>query len=87
MHHSRLKLNVQAPLKLKDLTYKFVVHNKSTNKQTIFEGRFDEQGFTQWYEIHNINTVLIYEVYIRESYCKKFLPKPIQQKVIGVLLA
>ncbi|MDR7656557.1 hypothetical protein [Acinetobacter junii] len=54
MHHSRLKLNVQAPLKLKDLTYKFVVHNKSTNKQTIFEGRFDEQGFTQWYEIHNI---------------------------------
>ncbi|MGP2362800.1 hypothetical protein ACRQQR_16215 [Acinetobacter junii] len=80
MHHSRLKLNVQAPLKLKDLTYKFVVHNKSTNKQTIFEGRFDEQGFTQWYEIHNINTVLIYEVYIRGEPLQKISAKAYSTK-------
>lgn len=43
MFYSRLKLTVQEPLKLKDLTYKFVVTNNHTKKKTIFEGRFDEQ--------------------------------------------
>ena len=32
-YFSRLKLSVQAPLNLKDLTYKFVVTNNSTKKK------------------------------------------------------
>ena len=61
---SQLKLSVQAPLKLKDLTYKFVVINNATKKKTTFDGRFDEQGLTGWTEIYNSNTSLIYEVYL-----------------------
>lgn len=80
MHYSRLKLIVQAPLKVKDLTYKFIVYNKTTNKQTKFEGRFDEQGFTKWYEIRNLNTVLIYEVYIRGELLQKISAKAYPKK-------
>ncbi len=65
MHYSRLKLTVQAPLKLKDITYKFVVKNKITKKTTNFEGRFDENGLTIWYEINNLNTSLAYIIYLR----------------------
>ena len=55
MYYSRLKLTVQAPLKLKDLTYKFVVINNNTKKRTQFEGLFDKQGLTGWTEIYNLN--------------------------------
>ncbi len=65
MHYSRLKLTVQAPLKLKDITYKFVVKNKITKKTTNFEGRFDENGLTIWYEINNLNTSLAYIIYLK----------------------
>ncbi|WP_288384154.1 hypothetical protein [uncultured Acinetobacter sp.] len=75
MYHSRLKLNVQTPLKLRDITYRFVVYNTSANKQTKFEGKFDEVGFTEWYEIYNINTVLIYEIYIRGELLQKISAK------------
>ncbi|MEE9901334.1 MAG: hypothetical protein PBU42_01205 [Acinetobacter haemolyticus] len=75
MHYSRLKLIVQAPLKVKDLTYKFLVYNKATNNLEKLEGRFDEQGFTKWYEIRNLNTVLIYEVYIRGELLQKISAK------------
>ncbi len=70
-YFSRLKLSVQAPLKLKDLTYKFVVINNSTKKKTAFDGRFDEQGLTGWTEIYNLNTSLIYEVYLRGEILQK----------------
>ncbi|MEG2265801.1 MAG: hypothetical protein RSC68_15870, partial [Acinetobacter sp.] len=70
-HYSRLKLNVHTPLKLKDLTYKFVVINNSTKKKTTFDGRFDEQGLTSWTEIYNLNTSLIYEVYLRGEILQK----------------
>lgn len=76
MHYSRLKLTVQAPLKLKDLTYKFVVINNNTKKKTEFEGRFDEQGLTGWTEIYNLNTSLIYEVYLRGEILQKISVKP-----------
>lgn len=75
MFYSRLKLTVQEPLKLKDLTYKFVVTNNHTKKKTIFEGRFDEQGLTGWTEIYNSNTTLIYEVYLRGEILQKIAAK------------
>ncbi|MFW1800780.1 hypothetical protein ACG9YX_12200 [Acinetobacter nematophilus] len=75
MFYSRLKLTVQEPLKLKDLTYKFVVTNNHTKKKTIFEGRFDEQGLTGWTEIYNANTTLIYEVYLRGEILQKIAAK------------
>lgn len=80
MHYSRLKLTVQAPLKLKDLTYKFVVINNNTKKKTEFEGRFDEQGLTAWTEIHNLNTSLIYEVYLRGEILQKISVKAYSDK-------
>ncbi|MFW1852849.1 hypothetical protein ACG9XR_20090 [Acinetobacter guillouiae] len=80
MHYSRLKLTVQAPLKLKDLTYKFVVINNNTKKKTQFEGRFDEQGLTGWTEIYNLNTSLIYEVYLRGEILQKISVKPYPDK-------
>ena len=80
MHYSRLKLTVQAPLKLKDLTYKFVVINNSTKKKTSFDGRFDEQGLTGWTEIYNVNTSLIYEVYLRDEILQKISVKPYPNK-------
>ena len=55
-YFSRLKLSVQAPLNLKDLTYKFVVTNNSTKKKTTCDGRFDGQGLTEWTQIFNLNT-------------------------------
>ena len=64
-YFSRLKLSVQVPLKLKDLTYKFVVINNANKKKTIFEGNFDEQGLTGWTEVYNLNTSLFYVVYLR----------------------
>ncbi|PJG43067.1 hypothetical protein XA39_09455 [Acinetobacter tandoii] len=80
---SQLKLSVQAPLKLKDLTYKFVVINNATKKKTTFDGRFDEQGLTGWTEIYNSNTSLIYEVYLRGEVLQKIAVKayPDQKKV------
>ncbi|MEQ1309111.1 hypothetical protein [Acinetobacter bereziniae] len=75
MFYSRLKLTVQEPLKLKDLTYKFVVTNNYTKRKTIFEGRFDEQGLTGWTEIYNSNTTLIYEVYLRGEILQKIAAK------------
>ena len=75
MFYSRLKLTVQEPLKLKDLTYKFVVTNNHTKNKTIFEGRFDEQGLTGWTEIYNSNTTLIYEVYLRGEILQKIAAK------------
>lgn len=80
MHYSRLKLTVQAPLKLKDLTYKFVVINNNTKKRTQFEGRFDKQGLTGWTEIYNLNTSLIYEVYLRGEILQKISVKPYPDK-------
>lgn len=77
---SRLKLHVQAPLKLKDLTYKFVVTNNSTKKKTTFEGRFDEQGLTEWTQIFNLNTSLIYEVYFRGEILQKIAVKAYPNK-------
>ena len=44
-YFSRLKLNVQAPLKLKDLTYKFVVTTNTTKKKIVFDGRFNDEGW------------------------------------------
>lgn len=70
-HFSRLKLSVQTPLKLKDLTYKFIVINNSTKKKTTFDGRFDGQGLTEWTQIYNLNTTLIYEVYLRGEILQK----------------
>ena len=58
-YFSRLKLNVQQPLKLKDISYKFVVTNNNTKKKTTFEGRFDDQGLTGWTEMYNLNLMLI----------------------------
>ncbi|MFT0693485.1 hypothetical protein ACDX34_05055 [Acinetobacter bereziniae] len=75
MFYSRLKLTVQEPLKLKDLTYKFVVTNNHTKNKTIFEGRFDEKGLTGWTEIYNSNTTLIYEVYLRGEILQKIAAK------------
>lgn len=80
MHYSRLKLTVQAPLKLKDLTYKFVVINNNTKKRTQFEGRFDKQGLTGWTEIYKLNTSLIYEVYLRGEILQKISVKPYPDK-------
>jgi hypothetical protein len=80
MHYSRLKLIVQAPLKLKDLTYKFVVINNNTKKRTQFEGRFDKQGLTGWTEIYKLNTSLIYEVYLRGEILQKISVKPYPDK-------
>nr|MBP7541353.1 hypothetical protein [Saprospiraceae bacterium] len=80
MYYSRLKLTVQAPLKLKDLTYKFVVINNNTKKRTQFEGRFDKQGLTGWTEIYNLNTSLIYEVYLRGEILQKISVKPYPDK-------
>ncbi|CAP02941.1 hypothetical protein ABSDF_p10006 (plasmid) [Acinetobacter baumannii SDF] len=80
MHYSRLKLTVQTPLKLKDLTYKFVVTNNSTKKKTEFEGRFDDQGLTGWTEIYNLNTSLIYEVYLRGEILQKIAVKAYPNK-------
>lgn len=82
MNYSRLKLTVQEPLKLKDLSYKFVVINYSTQKKTNFEGRFDEQGLTEWYEIHNSNTLLIYEILFRGELLQRVSAKayPDQKK-------
>ncbi|MDM1292670.1 hypothetical protein HXZ72_14860, partial [Acinetobacter indicus] len=39
--------------------------NKITKKTTNFEGRFDENGLTIWYEINNLNTSLAYIIYLR----------------------
>lgn len=80
MHYSRLKLTVQTPLKLKDLTYKFVVINNNTKKRIQFEGRFDKQGLTGWTEIYNLNTSLIYEVYLRGEILQKISVKPYPDK-------
>lgn len=82
MNYSRLKLTVQEPLKLKDLSYKFVVINYSTKKKTNFEGRFDDQGLTEWYEIHNLNTLLIYEILFRGELLQRVSAKayPDQKK-------
>lgn len=80
MYYSRLKLTVQAPLKLKDLTYKFVVINNNTKKRTQFEGLFDKQGLTGWTEIYNLNTSLIYEVYLRGEILQKISVKPYPDK-------
>jgi len=79
-YFSRLKLNVQEPLKLKDITYKFVVMNNSTKKKTTFEGRFDDQGLTGWTEIYNSNTTLIYEVYLRGEILQKIAVKAYADK-------
>ena len=79
-YFSRLKLNVQAPLKLKDLTYKFVVMNNFTKKKTTFDGRFDEQGLTEWTQIFNLNTSLIYEVYFRGEILQKIAVKAYPNK-------
>ena len=80
MHYSRLKLTVQAPLKLKDLTCKFVVINNNTKKKIEFEERFNEQGLTGWTEIYNLNTSLIYEVYLRGEILQKISVKPYKDK-------
>ena len=82
MHYSRLKLTVQAPLKLKDLTCKFVVINNNTKKKIEFEERFNEQGLTGWTEIYNLNTSLIYEVYLRGEILQKISVKPYKDKKI-----
>lgn len=79
-YFSRLKLNVQQPLKLKDITYKFVVTNNATKKKTSFEGRFDDQGLTGWTEIYNLNTTLIYEVYLRGEILQKIAVKAYPDK-------
>ncbi|USA54115.1 hypothetical protein NDN13_02645 [Acinetobacter sp. C32I] len=79
-YFSRLKLNVQAPLKLKDLTYKFFVINNATKKTTTFEGSFDEQGLTGWTEIYNLNTMLIYEVYLRGESLQRIAVKAYPNK-------
>ena len=66
MHFSKLELKVDSPLKLKDLKYKFIVKNNQTKKISFSEiGNFDDKGFTKLYEIYNLNTSLIYEVYLR----------------------
>ncbi|MBJ8498874.1 hypothetical protein [Acinetobacter oleivorans] len=70
-YFSRLKLNVQAPLKLKDLTYKFVVTTNSTKKKIVFDGRFNDEGLTSWTQINNLNTTLIYEIYLRGELLQK----------------
>ncbi|WP_448760980.1 hypothetical protein [Acinetobacter tandoii] len=80
MQYSRLQLKVKEPLKLTDLTYKFIVYNKSTRKQTVFEGRFDKQGFTQWYDIRNSNTILFYEVNIRGELLQRISVKTYPSK-------
>lgn len=79
-YFSRLKLNVQQPLKLKDITYKFVVTNNATKKKTTFDGRFDDQGLTGWTEIYNLNTTLIYEVYLRGEVLQKIAVKAYPDK-------
>lgn len=79
-YFSRLRLTVQTPLKLKDLTYKFVVTNNSTKKETIFEGRFDEKGLTAWTEIFNLNTTLVYDVLLRGESIQKIAVKAYANK-------
>lgn len=79
-YFSRLKLSVQAPLNLKDLTYKFVVTNNSTKKKTTFDGRFDGQGLTEWTQIFNLNTSLVYEVYFRGEILQKVAVKAYPNK-------
>ena len=62
----KLELKVDSPLKLKDLKYKFIVKNNQTKKISFSEiGNFDDKGFTKLYEIYNLNTSLIYEIYLR----------------------
>ena len=79
-HFSRLKLKVQAPLKLKDLTYKFVVTTNSSKKKIVFDGRFNEQGLTDWTQINNLNTTLIYEIYLRGELLQKVSVKAYPDK-------
>lgn len=79
-YFSRLKLNVQAPLKLKDLTYKFVVTTNSTKKKIVFDGRFNEEGLTSWTQINNLNTTLIYEIYLRGELLQKVSVKAYSEK-------
>ncbi|WP_445116133.1 hypothetical protein [Acinetobacter sp. WZC-1] len=78
--YSRLQLKVSGPLKFQDLTFKFTVHNLSSSKRTEFEGRFDGQGFTQWYQIYNLNTLLSYKVYIRGELLQTILVKAYPDK-------
>lgn len=82
-YFSRLKLNVQAPLKLKDLTYKFIVTNNSTRKKITFDGRFDEQGLTEWNQIFNLNTTLTYDVLLRGESIQKIAVKAYPNKKIN----
>jgi len=79
-YFSRLKLNVQAPLKLKDLTYKFVVTTNSTKKKIVFDGRFNDEGLTSWTQINNLNTTLIYEIYLRGELLQKVSVKAYSEK-------
>lgn len=74
--YSKLQLKVNAPLKLKDLTYKFLVMNNSLKKVTFSEsGYFDGSGFTKSFEIFNDNTSLIYEIYYRKEVIQKISAK------------
>nr|WP_174505656.1 hypothetical protein [Acinetobacter sp. Marseille-Q1620] len=79
-HFSQLKLSVQEPLKLKDLTCNLIVTNNATKKKTVIERRFDEQGRTGWTEIYNLNTTLIYAVYLRGELLQKIAAKPYPNK-------
>lgn len=79
-YFSRLKLHVQAPLKLKDLAYKFVVTNNTTKNKTEVEGEFDENGLTKWTEIYDLNTSLIYEIYLRGDTLQKVSVKAYPNK-------
>ncbi|QNX87501.1 hypothetical protein IC772_18380 [Acinetobacter seifertii] len=79
-YFSRLKLNVQAPLKLKDLTYKFVVTTNTTKKKIVFDGRFNDEGLTSWTQINNLNTTLIYEIYLRGELLQKVSVKAYSDK-------
>ncbi|WP_151980173.1 hypothetical protein [Acinetobacter guerrae] len=79
-HFSRLKLIIQDPLKFKDLNYKFIVSNNHTKKATVFDGHFNGQGLTEWTEIYNLNTTLIYEIYLGGELLQKVAAKAYPNK-------
>ncbi|MCO8043733.1 hypothetical protein OC498_14050 [Acinetobacter bohemicus] len=78
--YSRLEFKVYPPLKLKDLTYKFMVSNPLT-KKTIFtyEGEFDDKGFTKWFHIYSPQNTLIYLIFYRNEVIQKIAVKAYSQ--------
>lgn len=64
--YSRLQCKVNLPLKIEDLTFKFIVIDNSTKKVVYSDGgTFDKQGFTKWFHIFQPNRAIRYDIYYR----------------------